>query len=277
MRPPGAWFPALDVGEQGVYALPMKHYLLAFVTGFIGLGLLSGCQEEPAPEVTKTIESPHPVQSPHGAASETAGGRLYGSVKETFDAGGFTYVLLDSGREQFWAAGPLTKLVPGTMVAISTQMPMENYHSKKLDRDFELIYFTDKIITDAHKEESDAEPAALSPHADITLAPASSPVTGISKAEGGKTIAEIIAQKSELAGKTVRVRGKVVKYTSDVLGHNWIHILDGSSGADLTITTNGTAAIDDIIVAEGTLGLGKDFGYGYIYELILEDASIKKD
>ncbi|MFQ5643392.1 MAG: hypothetical protein ACE5FQ_06810 [Thiogranum sp.] len=255
----------------------MNQSLPVLLAGFIGLGMLSGCEEVPQPEIAKVTEAPHPVQPAPVATPENTGGRLYGSVVETFDAGDFTYLQLDSGKEKFWAAGPLTRLAPGTMVAISTRMPMENYHSKKLDRDFELIYFTDRIITDAHKEESDTAPVELNPHSDITSAPARAPVSGISKAEGGKSIDEIITQKDALAGKTVRVRGKVVKFTKEVLGHNWIHIQDSSSGADLTVTTDGTAGIDDIIVAEGTLNLGRDFGYGYVYELILEDASITKD
>ncbi|HHJ17293.1 MAG TPA: hypothetical protein ENJ80_11410 [Gammaproteobacteria bacterium] len=258
----------------------MNKHLFVLLAVFAGTGLLSGCGEEPAPEpeAAGTTDAPQPVHQPaHGVAPETTGSKLYGSVVETFDAGGFTYVLLDSGKEQFWAAGPLTRLVPGTMVAIFSQMPMENYHSKNLDRDFELIYFTDKIITDAHQEESDEAADTMQPHADIARTLTSGPVSGVSKAEGGKTIAEIIAQKNELAGKTVRVRGKVVKYTAEVLGHNWIHIMDGSSSTDLTVTTDGTAAVGDVIVAEGILGLGKDFGYGYVYELILEDAGISKD
>jgi len=269
--------PALDVGEAGVYALPMNRYLFVLLAGLVGPGLLTGCQEDPAPEATASTPSPHTVEPAHGAAAGTPGSRLYGSVVETFDAGGFTYVLLDSGKQQFWAAGPLTRLLPGTMVAIYSQMPMENYHSKNLDRDFELIYFTDRIITDAHQEEKEPAPDPVSPHAGITGTVAGAPVTGIERAEGGQTIAEIIAQKKELEGSTVRVRGKVVKYTAEVLGHNWIHIADGSSATDLTVTTDGTATVGDVIVAEGTLGLGKDFGYGYVYELILENAGISKD
>ncbi len=221
------------------------------------------------------------VSAPAVPAAQMSDGKLSGSVVETFDAGGFTYILLENGGEQSWAAGPLTKLVAGDRATVFTKMPMKNFHSKSLNRDFELIYFTNKIIIEADKQGNNAAPAT-SPNqnvSNVTETPASSPVTdiNISKAKGGKDISEIIAQKNKLAGQTVRVRGKVVKYSSNVLEHNWIHILDGTSKADLTITTNDTVNIDDVIVAEGTLGLGKDFGYGYVYEVILEDASISKE
>ncbi len=259
----------------------MNPYIPVMLAGLVSLGMLSACQEKPQPQVEKTAAAPHPAMPDPADAPAHANRKLYGSVVETFDAGGFTYTLLNNGNEQFWAAGPLTALQPGMMIAISAPMPMKNFHSKNLDRDFELIYFTDTITTDAPAaadvESKDRAATAMSPHAGITNTPASKPVTGMKKAEGGYTIAEIIAQKDQLDGKPVRVRGKVVKYTSAVLGHNWIHILDGSSGTDLTITTNDTAALDDIIVAEGTLGLGKDFGYGYIYDVILENASVEKE
>ncbi len=258
----------------------MKPYLRTVFTGLISLGLLAACEEKPQPEVGQAATAPHPVM-PVPADSAHGSQKRYGSVVETFDAGGFTYMRLNNGNEQFWAAGPLTQLQPGMMVAISAPMAMKDFHSKNLDRDFDLIYFTDTIITDvpgdAEEKGNEDATAAMRPHTGITNPPASGPITGLRKAEGGQTIAQIIAGKDKLEGKTVRVRGKVVKYTSGVLGHNWIHILDGSSGADLTITTNDTAALDDVIVAEGTLGLGKDFGYGYIYDVILENARIKKD
>ena len=47
---------------------------------------------------------------------------------------------------------------------------------------------------------------------------------------------------AELKDKTVVVRGKVVKYTPEVLGKNWIHLRDGSGSAadntnDVLVTT----------------------------------------
>ncbi|MBF8270670.1 MAG: hypothetical protein HW386_2379, partial [Gammaproteobacteria bacterium] len=37
-----------------------------------------------------------------------------------------------------------------------------------------------------------------------------------------------------------------------------------------------TAALDEIVIIEGKLALEKDFGYGYKYAVIVEDASIVK-
>ena len=73
------------------------------------------------------------------------------------------------------------------------------------------------------------------------------------------------------------MRGQVTKFTANVMDKNWLHIRDSSTLDDLTITTDSTAAIDAVVVIEGKLALNKDFGYGYVYPLIVEDASVTKE
>ena len=62
------------------------------------------------------------------------------------------------------------------------------------------------------------------------------------------------------------------------MGKNWIHIKDGTGGgenlSDLTLTTDGKAAVGDIITAEGMLTIDRDFGHGYVYDVLLEDAAV---
>jgi hypothetical protein len=104
-------------------------------------------------------------------------------------------------------------------------------------------------------------------------------VAGVAKAAGGKTVAEVYADKDQLAGKTVTVRGKVVKANSHIMGKSWVHIRDGSGDDktdDLTVTTTGEAPkVGDTVLVTGTLGINKDYGMGYQYVVIIEDASVK--
>ena len=95
------------------------------------------------------------------------------------------------------------------------------------------------------------------------------------------TVAEIFGKKSELDKKSVVVSGKVVKVSAGIMGKNWLHIQDGSGNAkdgnnDLVVTTQDIPKVGDIVTANGTLYKDKDFGSGYKYDVILEDASIKK-
>ena len=104
-------------------------------------------------------------------------------------------------------------------------------------------------------------------------------LSGIAKAEGGKTVAEVFAEKDALAGKPVTVRGKVVKVNGGIMGKNWLHVRDGSGAEgtnDLTVTTSGELPeLGTIVVVTGPVTLDKDFGMGYQYAVILEDADVK--
>jgi hypothetical protein len=117
----------------------------------------------------------------------------------------------------------------------------------------------------------ESHPAPVAPAADVDL-------TGIAKADGGKTIAEVFAEKDALAGQPVTLRGKVVKANPDIMGKNWLHVRDGSGAEgtnDLTVTTTGAVPnVGDTVVVTGPVVLNKDFGMGYTYEVMIEDAQV---
>ena len=57
---------------------------------------------------------------------------------------------------------------------------------------------------------------------------------------------------------------------------NWIHIQDGSEfdgKYDLTITSQESFEVGQVLTLEGVLAINKDFGYGYSYEILLEEAT----
>jgi len=101
-------------------------------------------------------------------------------------------------------------------------------------------------------------------------------VTVIEPVSGGKTVVEVYSGKAECAGRDVAVRGKVTKVNNGILGRNWIHLRDGSGEPgtdDLTVTSKDqTARVGDTVVARGVVGLDRDFGGGYFYAVLLEDA-----
>lgn len=102
-------------------------------------------------------------------------------------------------------------------------------------------------------------------------------IAGVEKAPGGSTLQEIFLAKADLAGKEVLFRGKVVKYNTGIMGKNWLHVQDGTGegGAnDLTVTTNAEARVGDTVLVRGRLATDKDFGFGYKYGVIVEDAEV---
>ncbi len=206
---------------------------------------------------------------------QTNPNRIQGKVTEILNAAGYTYAKVNTGQKIVWAAAPTTPLKVGDMVTFTTEMPMKNFRSKALDRNFAILYFVNQFT---NGKDTPAAPAAkkVSPHANIVQKSVTKPIKGIKKVKGGQTIKEIYANKNKLNGKTIRVRGKVTKYTPSIMKKNWLHIQDSSTLQDLTITSKSTVAINDIVIIEGKLGLDKDFGYGYIYPVIVQDARITK-
>lgn len=94
-----------------------------------------------------------------------------------------------------------------------------------------------------------------------------------------RTVAQLLADTAALKGNAIRVRGTVVKFNANVFGRNWIHLRDSSPGSpdnDITVTTPQTAKVGDIVLAEGALSVNKDFGAGYAYPAIVEDAKITR-
>ena len=116
-------------------------------------------------------------------------------------------------------------------------------------------------------------PVATPPSAEVDL-------TGVAQAEGGKTVAEIYAEKDALANQKVTFRGKVVKVNAGVMNMDWLHVRDGSGSDgtnDLTVTTNvkPTPAVGDTVLVTGTVTTNKDYGMGYQYPVIVEQADVK--
>ena len=105
-------------------------------------------------------------------------------------------------------------------------------------------------------------------------------VAGVEKATGGKTVAEIFAEKDALANQQVTLRGKVVKVNAGVMNMDWLHLRDGSGADgsnDLTVTTapQSAAKVGDTVLVTGTVVTNKDYGMGYQYPVILEKAEVK--
>jgi hypothetical protein len=100
------------------------------------------------------------------------------------------------------------------------------------------------------------------------------------KGDNAQTVGECFDKADKLNNKKVQVRGKVMKVSKMIMGKNWIHIQDGTGNPmknshDLVVTTMDAPELDAIVVIEGTLHANKDFGAGYKYDVIIEEADIK--
>ena len=66
-------------------------------------------------------------------------------------------------------------------------------------------------------------------------------------------------------------------HTASILNKNWLQIRDSSILDDLTVTSTSAAAVGGVVIAEGKLELDKDYKYGYLYPVLIENAAITKE
>jgi len=198
-----------------------------------------------------------------------------GSVLETLDASRYTYLRIDLGKgKEAWAAVPKATVAVGSRVRVGGAMLMTDFNSQSLKRTFPEIYFGE-LQEGSASAAGNAAPGSGSPEATAPVV-----VGKVKPAEGdsGRTIAQILEKPAALGGKRVAVRGVVVKSTVGVLGRNWLHIRDNSAkegSDDLTVTTTDAASVGQTVLVEGTVAQDKDFGAGYRYAVLVEDASVK--
>jgi len=199
---------------------------------------------------------------------------IKGTVLEVKNAAGYTYLRLKTQRGETWAAINLSPVRIGDQVTLEKAFEMQNFESKALQKTFPKILFAELGNTTAGTNK-----AAMQPIASTTQAIADSPVA---KAVGAnaRTVAEIVKQSAALKDKPVLVRGKVVKYNAGIMGKNWVHLRDGSGSEadgsnDILVTTTQSAKVSDVVTVQGVVRTNKDFGAGYVYQVLIEDAKLK--
>ncbi len=183
-----------------------------------------------------------------------------GTVIETINGGGYTYMYVEEDGKEFWIAGPKMQIKSGAKISFSEQVWMSNFNSKALGRTFDRILF----VAGVRAVSSESKVKASSPP----------------KAAKTYTIKEIFSKKDKLKGQMVKVRGNVVKVSEAIMGHNWVHIKDGTGdeGSDkLVFRAKGqTASVGSTVTAQGRFETDKDFGFGYFYPVVVEEASFTK-
>lgn len=254
------------------------------------------------------------------ATNQSGPGVVQGEVLEVQNVANFTYLRLKTQDGEIWAAVVNTPIKPGAKVTIENAIVMKNFESKSLKKTFPSIVFGslsgaagsatnaqnphgmgmsgDKAMNGSAISGSAMGGAAMGSPADgatgsghaLGTAYATIPAKKldsindehIPKAKGAnaKTVAEIIKNRVALKGKTVVVRGKVVKYNAAIMGKNWVHLRDGSGSAaddtnDILVTTTNETKLDNVVTVKGVVHNDEDFGAGYAYKVLIEDASLQ--
>jgi hypothetical protein len=218
--------------------------------------------------------------------------KFRGTVTEIIDTTRHIYVCVDIGEKDIWVAVPQFAGKVGDTVVVPPGVRVAEFHSRALDRVFEVMYFVGGLrqaepqtagnamegLPKGHPPvHQDGSDTMRHPPMDELSADPAVHVGDVEKAEGGQTVEEIITNRKSLSGETIRLRARVVKVTPNVMDRNWLHVRDGTGGKgtnDLIVTTDQTAETGDVVLIRGPVSVDRDFGFGLEYPVIVEDAEV---
>lgn len=249
----------------------MKKYVFIFALCFITAAC--GSKAEKAPDVKETPQSAAPAA-------------YSGTVLSTQDASNYTYLELQGKDGSFWAAIPRTAVKKGDAVELISPAVMNNFEAKVLGRKFDTIIFAGGVLINGKQPEAAAgkpPAAAESAKQEMPVDAAShmkpdtsAPAADVKKAAGGVTIAEILANPASFKDKKIVLQAKVTKFLPEIMKKNWLHLKDASvAEKDIVATSAGQFKVGDVVLIEGIVKTNQDFGFGYKYDVLIEEVTVK--
>lgn len=239
----------------------MKNKMKLF-TVFFSLLMLFSCKDKGSYKTIKNTTATTTQNASHKIV-----------INEFLDGGNYTYLNVEENGNKYWMAIPNTEVKSGETYYYDGGMVMKDFESKQLEKTFDEITFADGIRT----TEKAAESKQVNPHVNVDAA--TDITVNIDQPENGTSLKDLYTNKTSFSGKSIIVKGKVVKVNNGILNKNWVHIVDGTEfngKNDLGLTTLDSVKIGDIVTFKGTIILDKDFGHGYVFPVLLEDAVIIK-
>jgi hypothetical protein len=191
-------------------------------------------------------------------------------VSEVVQTSNYTYLQVEENNAKFWIAVVRVESKPGDSVYYTKAYEMKDFVSKELGRTFPSVFFVEDPRNTLVTEQKSNQPLTPGKPKIVKWSEVS-----VEKPKGGITIEELYKNKNSYAGKSVTIRGVVVKYNSQVMNKNWVHIQDAtefSGKFDLTVTTLDSVSIGSQATFKGIIALDRDFGSGYTYDVIMEQA-----
>ena len=247
----------------------MKSKSTLIIFGFALLVI--SCNSKPKvirPQST-TPQAEATVQDPQSAVHEVV-------VEDFLHASRYTYLHVTEAGNTFWIAIPSMDVQKGETYYYQGGVRMHNFESKEHNRVFETLYLVGGVSNTPKLGGYTGVQQDIDMHGGKSE-PISQDIVPI---EGGIQLSDLFSNVSAFGGKMVTVKGQCVKVNHNIMGKNWIHLQDGSIGEsnnnlDLTISTQEDVSVGEVVVFEGKIAVNKDFGSGYRYDVIMEEAKIK--
>ena len=206
-----------------------------------------------------------------GCASPAGDGLVTAKVKTVEQVPNYTYLEVKAKGPAYWVALPTKEIAVGSVISYRGGMLMEDFQSKELNRTFEKILFLEGLDGDSPSGMGMMSESTQGSKLDVEKLE-----TNVEAVEGSISIGDIFADPGKYEGKTIIVSGEVAKYNPAIMERNWIHVQDGTEFEgkyDLTVTSSEYFEVGQVVSLQGVIALNRDFGYGYSYEILLENAT----
>jgi hypothetical protein len=244
--------------------------------------LILSCSEKPKiivediPAAGNDASLPVPGTEAGGIPSGTQGSTDVHQVMahDILQAERYTYLQVSEAGKKFWIATSKMNAEKGKMYLYRGGLLKTNFESLEFNRTFDTIFLVGNVI------DASAHPGGNVSQSGMTEN-ASAPANAGAATPSGSTakavkLSDLFKNKDTYAGQVITVSGECVKVNNGIMGRNWIHIRDGSKmngkAVDLTVTSKMSIAVGQNVILTGTIAVNKDFGAGYRYDIIMEDA-----
>ncbi len=253
-----------------------KYFLFAAM-------VLTACESKPKVIVEDATSTTNNQQTPMITNPATSGANLEASdndmhqvvALEVLQAERYTYLRVTENLDTFWVAASKNETAKkGNKYFYKGGLLKTNFQSQEFNRNFDKIYLVSSVIDATAHPGSNGELTS----ANVSNEPIASGQIPIVK--DAIKLDALMKTKQNQAGKVIKVTGKIVKVNNGIMGKNWVHIQDGTKKdgklCDLTITTNENIPMGALVAFEGKIVLNKDFGAGYKYDVLMEEAVVIK-
>ena len=217
---------------------------------------------------------------------------FYGIILEIKGSMGYKYLKMDENGTQLWIAIATAPVAVGDRIGYDKKTKMQNFESKSLGQKFDTIYFASDVYLPRkeNRPKSMKDMLGLStdtkdPHAGMgkSVSPADNKQTATKPfmKKESYTVEEVHMWRESLKDQNIAMEVTVHKVSHQIMKLDWVHVGDGSGNKknltdDLVFTATSTAVKNgDKVLAKGKVIVDKDFGYGYFYKVIIQDASFE--
>lgn len=221
------------------------------------------------------------VQKPQGI--------YYGKILEIKDAMGYKYLKINEEGKELWVAIANAPVAVGDKIGYDKRTIMHNFESKTLGKTFKEIIFASDVYLPQKVQQPKSMKKMLELH---NKNPHNNTGTGISPTTDEKpaqafvkkdmyTVEEVHMWRNYLKDQIISLEGTISKVSRNIMKRDWIHVGDGTGDKknltdDLVFTATSTKVkAGGKVLAKGKVIVNKDFGYGYFYKVLIQDATFE--